>query len=561
MQESGFPKLDRRSWLKRAATLSVAGAVPSALNAARTEPPRKKLRGPILASDSNAVVETVFGKVRGYTRNGIFTFKGIPYGGATGGDARFSPPSKPAPWTDVRSSMMYGSVCPQAPRLSWKKDEEAWLFSWNDGVAGEDCLRLNVWTPGINDNRKRPVMVWLHGGGYVAGSSQELRSYDGERLSHRGDVVVVSVNHRLGVLGFLNLAEYDARRYADSANVGLLDLVASLEWVRDNIGNFGGNPGNVTIFGQSGGGGKVSALMTMPAAQGLFHRAAVQSGSLLPVATPDDSMRLAAETLNELGLSRSQVDRLRTLPVEQLIGAGSAAMRKLLPPLNPAKVWDQIGWTPTVDGPILPGIPFDPRAPEISAHVPLMIGTTLNEFVSGIDNPDPERLTSEELRNFATDFGDADAIVDAYREAYPDAGNFDLLSLIAASPVRRNAVVQAHRKMALAGAPAYLYLFAWKTPVLDARPRAFHCSELAFVFDNVDRCENMTGGVPEAHRLAPKVSDAWINFAYAGDPNHHGLPKWPPFGASGGSTMIFDDNCTVQQEPEHLLDLTARTLL
>ncbi len=548
--------MDRRSWLKSAAKLGVAGVVPSALNAVRTETPHRKPHGPILASDTNAVVETIFGKVRGYTRNGIFTFKGIPYGADTGGDARFRPPSKPEPWTDIRSSMMYGSVCPQVPRLSWKRDEEAWLFSWNDGVAGEDCLRVNVWTPGINDNKRRPVMVWLHGGGYVAGSGQELRSYDGERLSRRGDVVVVSVNHRLGALGFLNLAEYDVRRYGASSNVGLLDLVASLEWVRDNIGNFGGHPENVTIFGQSGGGGKVSALMSMPAAKGLFHRAVVQSGSLLPVSTPDESARIAAATLDELGLASSQIEQLHTLPAERLIAAASVAIKKYTPTVDPVRVWDQIGWTPTVDGTILPGIPFDPRAPEVSYHVPMMIGTVLNEFVTGIDNPNADSLTTEELRTFASKFGDPEAIVNAYREAYPDAANFDVLSLIAASPVRRNAVLQARRKMALAGAPAYLYLFAWQTPVLDGRPRAFHCSELAFVFDNVDRCENMTGSVAEAHRLAPKVSDAWISFARTGDPNHHGIPKWPPFAATAGSTMLFDEECTVEPEAEHLLALT-----
>jgi len=557
MEDTGRPKIDRRSWFKNAARLAGAGVISNAAGARRTDLPQPRPRGPILASDTNAVVETSFGKVRGYTRNGIFTFKGIPYGGFMGGNTRFLPPSKPEPWTDIRSSMMYGSVCPQEPRQSWKNDEEAWLFSWNDGVPGEDCLRVNVWTPGINDGRKRPVMVWFHGGGFGAGSSQELKSYDGERLSSRGDVVVVGVNHRLGVLGFLNLAEYDRGRYSASANAGLLDLLASLEWVRDNIANFGGNPENVTIFGQSGGGGKVSALMAMPQAKGLFHRAAVQSGSLLPAATPDESAGIAAATLDELGLSRSQLDRLHTIPTEQLILAGSAAVKKLMPPLNPIRIWDQIGWMPTVDGEILPGVPFDPLAPSVSAHVPLLIGTVLNEFLTGIDNPEADSITEQQLRAFVSKFGDADLIIDAYREAYPNAGRFDLLSLIAASPVRRNAVLQAHRKMALGAAPAYLYLFAWKTPVLDGRPRAFHCSDLAFVFDNVDRCENMTGGGPDAHRLAPKVSEAWINFARTGDPNHHGLPKWPAFEAHGGSTMVFNNESTVEPEPERLLALTA----
>ncbi|HMX28331.1 MAG TPA: carboxylesterase family protein, partial [Blastocatellia bacterium] len=214
----------------------------------------------VAAGDSKAIVETTAGKVRGYVRNGIHTFKGIPYAATTAGEARFQPPTKAKPWAGVRSSMQYGFLCPQQPRTGWGNDEVAWMFDWDDGRPGEDCLLVNVWTPGVNDNKKRPVMVWIHGGGFTAGSGQELKSYDGENLSKRGDVVVVSLNHRLGVLGFLNLAEF-GERYAKSGNVGQLDLVAALEWVRDNIGNFGGDAGNVTIFGQSGGGAKVSTLM------------------------------------------------------------------------------------------------------------------------------------------------------------------------------------------------------------------------------------------------------------------------------------------------------------
>ena len=223
----------------------------------------------IVASDEGAIAETVTGKVRGYIRNGIYTYKGIPYGDTTERSGRFQPPQKAKPWTGVRSSMQYGRVCPQGPRGSWDEDEESWLFCYDDGVQGEDCLRVNIWTPGINDHQKRPVMVWLHGGGFVSGSSQEHRSYDGERLSRRGDVVVVSLNHRLGPLGYLNLAPY-GEKYASSAHLGMLDIIMALEWVRDNIANFGGDPGNVTIFGQSGGGGKVGTLMAMPAAKACF---------------------------------------------------------------------------------------------------------------------------------------------------------------------------------------------------------------------------------------------------------------------------------------------------
>lgn len=324
----------RRSLLQGAVALAGSSALPvlaaqaSAGGGKLTDvaPPPGTANTIIIASDSNAIVETTAGKVRGFTRNGINTFLGIPYAGTTEGKVRYQAPTKVMPWTGLRSSMQYGFVSPQEPRLGWGNDEVAWMFDWDDGRPGEDCLRVNIWTPGVNDNRKRPVMVWLHGGGFSAGSGQELKSYYGENLSRRGDVVVVSLNHRLGVLGYLDLTQVGGANYANSANAGMLDIVAALEWVRDNIANFGGDPGNVMIFGQSGGGGKVNALMAMPAAKGLFHKAAVESGSLLNAAKPEDSAKLGAAVLQQLGISASQVDQIENVPVDRLIGAGRAAV-------------------------------------------------------------------------------------------------------------------------------------------------------------------------------------------------------------------------------------------
>ncbi len=542
-------RFDRRTVLRGAAILGGSAILSEPRAAAGTKSTQNS--GPLILTDSASAVDTTAGKVRGYTRNGIHTFKGIPYAASTTGAARFMPPEKPKPWTGVRSSLYYGQVCPQGPRAGWAVDENAFMFEWDDGQPGEDCLRVNVWTPAANANRKRPVMFWIHGGGYSAGSGQELKSYDGENLARRGDVVVVSVNHRLNALGYLNLAEY-GERWASSANAGMLDLVASLEWVRDNIANFGGDPSNVTIFGQSGGGGKVGVLMAMPSAKGLFHRAIVQSGSSMRQAMPDVSSKLAAGVLAELGLSGSQLDRLQALPFEQVVAAGVAAQRKLTPSGgNIPGSGTGVNWGPTVDGRILPAHAFDPGAPAISADVPMIIGTVLNEFTNGIGHPEYESMSMDEVRKRVNNrFRDkADAIIAAFQRTYPSAKPFDLLSLIQAGPVRQNAITQAERKAAQKAAPAYLYWFTWQTPILNGRPRAFHCAELPFVFDNTDRCAAMTGGTVEARELGAKMSDCWINFARKGDPNHSGIPKWAAFTAEKVPTMIFDNKCELKNDP------------
>jgi para-nitrobenzyl esterase len=516
--------------------------------------------GSIVASDKNAVVNTTAGKVRGFTRNGIHTFKGIPYAADTAGAGRFAPPAKPAAWTGVRSAMMYGPTCPQAARTGWLNDEGAFLFQWDDGQPGEDCLRVNLWTPGLNDGGKRPVMVWLHGGGWTAGSGQEQPAYNGENLSRRGNVVVVSLNHRLNMLGYMNLAAY-SDKYASSVSVGVLDLVAALEWVRDNIANFGGDPGNVLIFGQSGGGGKVSTLLSMPIAKGLFHKAVVQSGSTLRLGEMASAEKLTAEVVAELGLNKSNIDKIQTVPYAQLLAAGNAALKKLQP--NPPaggigmptirSAAQRVGFSPVVDGKIVTRHPFDPDAPDISANVPMIIGTVLNETSPSMSRAALESMTEEDVKKRAAErYGTkAGMVLDAYRKAYPNIKPVELLSRMFS--VRTNAVTQAERKAALRAAPAYMYLFAWQTPILDGRPRAFHCSEIPFVFANTEVSAFATGGTTEAKELGDKVSDAWINFARKGDPNHPGLPKWPAYSADTGPVMIFDKACEVKNDPDREL--------
>jgi para-nitrobenzyl esterase len=559
LEPSRAPGIGRRDLLQGAAALlgtALISPCGSAAQAASAQPKTKESapasRPVVVASDETAIAETVAGKVRGYLREGIFTFKGIPYGETTAGSGRFAPPRAPQPWTGVRSSMHYGPVCPQAPRGTWGEDEESFLFDSEDGYPGEDCLRLNIWTPGIQGTSKRPVMVWLHGGGFVSGSCQERSAYEGERLSRRGDVVVVSLNHRLGPLGFLNLIQF-GEPYAASANLGMLDIVAALEWVRDNIGNFGGDASNVTIFGQSGGGGKVGALMAMPAAQGLFHRAIVQSGSFLRALVPERSEILTRAVFDELNLSPSQVDKLRSVPLQTLIAAGDAALLKTHPPTPLAwnRVADILGWGPVVDGRYLPHHPFDPAAPAISAQVPMLMGTTLNEFTTSLNHPELEAMTEVEASRRLEDMYGVDPkrILEVFRASHPGAKTFDLFSLAMSAQVRQGAVIQAGLKAAQ-GTPSYLYWFQWKTPELNGRPRAIHSIDLPFCFDNTDRSESLTGGGPVPRALAARVSEAWIRFARTGNPNHRGLPHWPAFSAATCPTMIFDNQCTLQNDPD-----------
>ena len=551
--------LSRRAALGGAAALAgLAGSLPVD-KASASEPehgPDPKhatdAKSIIVASRDSSVVETTTGRVRGYARNGIHTFKGIPYAESTAGANRFMPPTKMKAWTGVRSSMHYGPVSPQPARAGWKNDEESFMFLWDDGIAGEDCLRVNVWTPGL-DATKRPVMVWLHGGGFVAGSGQELRAYDGENLARRGDVVVVTLNHRLGALGFLDLSQSKDERFAKSGNVGMLDIVAALEWVRDNIAAFGGNPGCVTVFGQSGGGGKVAALMAMPSASGLFHRAIVESGSIMRVRSPQGAAPLTEQLLKELDLDYARLTELQYLPHQQVI-AVSARILARQPPRMPdfRRMAEQLGWGPVNDGAVLPQHPFDPAAPAISANVPMIVGTNLNEFVHNINKPDGEAMTEDQMLGLVRGiYGDrTPGVVAAFRERTPGATPFDLWSHIAAAPVRAAAIEQCTRKAAQRAAPAYLYWFAWQTPVLDGRPHAFHCAELPFVFNNAERCETMTGGGPQAIELAHKMSDAWVRFARTGNPNGAGLPNWPSFNTERLPTMVFDNRCEVQDGPD-----------
>lgn len=509
---------------------------------------------PLISGANVAVTQTQSGKVRGYIHQGIYTYKGIPYAKA----GRFEAPQPPDAWEGVRSSMTYGPVSPLMTPTTRVQDESEFVFHHDWGYTNEDCLRLNVWTPAINDGKKRPVMFWIHGGGYTAGSSQELPSYDGEAISKKGDVVLVSVNHRLNILGFLDLSEY-GDKYKASANASFYDLIAALQWVKANAASFGGDPDNVTIFGQSGGGGKVTALMSSPLAKGLFHKAIVQSGVWSEYQDQSVSKRIGSAVLNELGLIPSQVDSIKNVPYEKLVAAGNKAIAKVREQLTTeGKISGsglgamlRLGWSPTIDGKFLTHQPGDPQSLANAAQVPLLIGSTKNEFMASLRNPSLRNGTEAEVKEFLQkQWKDkTDAYIAAVRKAYPnDTRPTDLMDVDAF--FRPGMVAQANAKSAAGTTPVYMYLFTWQSPVLDGVYKALHCMEIPFTMNNIARCEEMTGGGRDAYTLADKMSQAWINFARSGNPNHKGLPNWPTYNEQTGATMMFDVTPTVRNHPD-----------
>jgi para-nitrobenzyl esterase len=494
-----------------------------------------------------AVTNTESGKVRGSIHNSIFTYKGIPYAQAK----RFEAPQKTSSWSGVRSSLTYGPVAPLMDPTTTVQDESEFVFHHDWGYTNEKCLVLNIWTPGISDGKRRPVMFWIHGGGFTAGSSQELPSYDGESLAKSGDVVVVSINHRLNILGFLDLSAYGPK-YAHSANLSILDIRSALEWVKANIANFGGDPDNITIFGQSGGGAKVNALMAMPSAKGLFQKAINESGAFkTTMLDKQTTQAIGAETLKALNISPDHVDSIQTIPYAQLVSAGRVALRiiseKMKAEGKPLPGFG-LNWGPSLDGEDLPYQLSSKEALEISKDVPLMIGTCKNEFMpslfAGLSNASMDKIT-DYIKKQKKD--KADAFIAAVKKAYPD--DTKPSDLIDADIIfRTGAVEQANEKSSLNAAPVYMYLFAWQSPVFDGKYKAMHCMELPFVFNNIALCEEMTGGTKEAYALADKVSKAWIQFAKTGNPNHAGLPKWPAYNSSNTATMHFDNKCEVKPQ-------------
>ncbi|MCR8667882.1 carboxylesterase family protein [Aestuariibaculum sp. M13] len=506
-------------------------------------------------SEKGAIVETKYGKIRGFRRNNIYTYKGIPYGDSTAGKNRFMAPIEPKSWAGIRNALAWGNAAPQGGGLGdpmeadFSHFNDWFTFDWAEKRYGEDCLSLNVWTPEINDNTKRPVLVWFHGGGFAGGSSIQIEAYIGENLSALDDVVVVTVNHRLNLFGFLNLREIGGEKYKDSGTAGMLDCVQALKWVNENISNFGGDPSNVTIFGQSGGGAKVSTLMAMPAANGLFHKAVTISGAALKLSSYDTQAQIAQSFIDALGISSKQIDQLQEMSWVDLykVTRNNPSLRSGV-------------FSPCLDNLNIPQHPFEPQAPLISARIPMIIGSTTAEFSPSRDNPELEDISFEELINRIENnqggkgyfvgnlnFGEKTRdVVMAYAKAFPNKKPVEIWSLLAG----RNGQIKQAKRQSANGGVVYNYLFDWATPLYDGRPRAYHNSDLPFWFNTTDIMDTITGGGSRPRKLAEKMGLALTNFARTGNPNHSGIPHWPAYDDEKGAVMILNDICEVRNDPD-----------
>jgi para-nitrobenzyl esterase len=483
-------------------------------------------------------VETAGGRVQGLISSGIRQFKGVPYGASTAGANRFQRPKSVQPWTGVRDCLGYSAVSPQVPYDV--AHEYARLIQFDLNVAlggmGEDCLHLNIWTPGTGRQDKRAVLFCIHGGGFAICSGNHPM-YDGTRLAQWGDVVVVSVTHRLSSFGYLNLTDLDpSGPWADAGAAGMLDLVAALEWVRDNIEQFGGDPGCVTIFGQSGGGWKVSTLLAMPAAQNLFHRAMIQSGSLMSHVPREVAAQVSHAFIGKLGLTAATLDRIRDLPWTQLLAAQTAIGAH--------------AFAPTADGAHVPAHPLETQVASLSDHVPLIISTTLDDAGLFFDRfAMGERELQDTLA--AAYGGKAVLLARTYREYFPNKAPYLLYAqIITDAGFRRFAHAQAEAKAQLQA--VYTYLWEWTCPAFDAKFGAVHAMDVAASMQN-ERDAILGGGSTEARRMCNDLASALLAFARRGDPNNSQIPPWPRFDASQRSTMVFDRNTRIEHDPHGAL--------
>ena len=553
-------KANRRSFLKTvgagATGLTIGTSVMAMTSCSTPSVSKEEDDGQVLfIGDEIAIADTQYGKVKGYILRGVNCFLGIPYGADTSGANRFMPPQKPKPWSDVFPAVWWGNSAPQNMDKKYANVYSAFVDRWNYDDVSEDCLRLNVFTKGLKDGMKRPVIVWLHGGGFTFGNAIEQDGYGGENLCKFGDVVYVSVNHRLGSFGFTNLAGVGGEKFAASGNVGMLDLVAALEWVRDNIDAFGGDPGNVTIMGQSGGGSKVTTLTAMPSAKGLFHKAVVLSGAGIKSGEKEYSEKLGEFILKEAGIKADQINKLQEMPWQEYFVLADRAAAKLAEEMGPSQTGMRRGFNPVVDGFYLPQHPYYPEAAPTAADIPMIICSTLNESSPSRTDASLENITLDEVKEkvrlrsgFSTGIGDkAGEVVDAYARVFPDKKPIEIWSMISSN--RKNLIALADAK-SKQNSNVYVAWFCWQPPLFDNRMRAFHCSDICFWFHNTDLMITHTGGGSRPRKLSDKMAGALVQFMKTGNPNEAGLPDWPVYSSENGETMVLNDTSEVHNDPD-----------
>jgi para-nitrobenzyl esterase len=538
-------KSNRRNFIQSlglgAATLSVGSSPLNSPVAAASSDDQL-----LFVGDNIAVADTEYGKIRGFVLRGVHQFLGIPYGADTSGKNRFMPPVKPAAWKEIKPCVWWGNTAPQIMDKRYSNAYASFVDHWNYDDVSEDCLKLNVWTPAI-DSGKRPVVVWLHGGGFTNGNAIEQDGYHGENLSRLGNIVFCSINHRLGPFGYSHLKA--AGGHPHSGNVGNLDMVAALEWVKNNIANFGGDPNNVTIIGQSGGGAKVTSLMNMPSAKGLFHKAVALSGTSLTGVNKEYAEKLGLKVMEEAGLQPGEIEKLQQIPWRQYIDITTRTVEKFAEEAKKMNI-SRGGFSPVADGVTMNDQPFFSDPNHFSADIPLIINTTFHESSPSRTDASLEEISlAGVVEKIKPRFGaEAGKIVDAYSQNFPKAKPVEIWAMILSN--RKGAIAAADAKVSQRKAPVYVSWFGWQPPLFDGRMRAFHCDDICFWFYNTDLMLTHTGGGKRPRALSTKMAKSFLNFVKTGNPNGGGLPSWKPYTKENGETMILDDACALVNNPD-----------
>ena len=500
----------------------------------------------LIIGDDIAVVQTQYGAVRGYILRDVYTFLGIPYGASTAGENRFMPPVEPKAWKDTLDVVFYGNVSPQNMENRYSNAMSSFRDHWNYTDAGEDCLKLNVWTP-ATDSGKRPVLVWMHGGGYTSGNGIEQDGYSGANLAGSADVVFVSVNHRLGPVGYSDFSAVDPR-FKASGNAGVLDLVQALRWVHDNIASFGGDPSNVTIMGQSGGGSKVCTVLAMPTSAGLVSKAVPLSGNSTAAMDQSVSQEIGRRIYAKAG---KDMKKLQDMPWREYLALANEAAAEYNRDMGLAggttltSRFRRAGFSPVADGEIIPkGNFYSDHLDAASAKVPMMLCSTATEFASSANDPALDKISKEEaVATLAKTYGEEKAAkaYEAISSSMPDWTPFKIMAFITSG--FRSGVVNTALSKYAQGAPVYVALFDWDSPLFDGRMHSPHCSDICFWFRNTDLMLTHTGGGAKPRALSGKMSGALLSFMRTGNPNCDGLPQWDAFNPDTRVTMVLDDEC------------------